>query len=55
MAWFEQYDRQVMEYQRCIRLGQAYDRDIDKLDQEAMEKQQRIRVLRERSGRNADQ
>ncbi len=38
MAWFEQYDRQVMEYQRCIRLGQAYDRDIDKLDQEAMEK-----------------
>ena len=55
MAWFEQYDRQVMEYQRCIRLGQAYDRDIDKLDQEAKEKQQRIRVLRERSGRNADQ
>ena len=55
MAWFEQYDRQVMEYQRCSRLGQAYDRDIDKLDQEAMEKQQRIRALRERSGRNADQ
>lgn len=54
LDWFDQYDRQVMEYQRCSRLGQAYDRDINQLDQEAIEKQQRVRVLRERSGINVD-
>ncbi|WP_419023934.1 hypothetical protein [Emergencia sp.] len=55
LTWFSWYDRQVMEYQRCSRLGQAYDREINKLDQEAIEKQLRIRALRERSGIDADQ
>lgn len=54
LDWFNRYDRQVMEYQRCSRLGQAYNGDISELDQQAIEKQQRIRALRERSGIDAD-
>ena len=28
IQWFEEYDNQVKQYQRCQRLGIEYDRDI---------------------------
>lgn len=46
LSWFEDYDRQIMQYQRCGRLGQAYDKSIAELDAQAEEKQQRIREIR---------
>lgn len=45
-AWFEEYDNQVKQYQRCVRLGMLYDRDIMALDNEARVKQLRIAEIR---------
>jgi hypothetical protein len=46
MAWFDEYDNQVKQYQRCVRLGILYDRDIDALDNQAHENQLRIAEIR---------
>lgn len=46
ILWFEYYDNQIKQYQRCMRLGIEFDKDVIKLDQEAIEKQNRIKELR---------
>lgn len=46
IAWFDEYDNQVKQYERCIRLGVEFDKDIQKLDNEATQKQLRIREIR---------
>ena len=46
-AWFDMYDKQVAQYQRCLRTGKQYDKDIAVLDAEAQQKQLRIRELRQ--------
>lgn len=43
--WFSWYDNQCMQYQRSLRLGEAFDQDIAALDQEAKQKQARAREL----------
>lgn len=50
LQWFEEYDNQVKQYQRCERLGIEFDRDIEKLDNQATEKQLRLREIREELG-----
>ena len=44
--WFEEYDNQVKQYQRCIRLGIEYDKDIVELDNQAKINQERIKEIR---------
>lgn len=44
--WFAEYDLQVAQYNRCVRLGMPFDKDIQALDEEATAKQLRIRELR---------
>lgn len=43
--WFKWYDEQVMQYYRCLRTGEEYDKDIAALDTEAAAKQERIRAI----------
>lgn len=45
--WFIDYDIQIAQYNRCQRLGFIFDGDIEKLDNEAQQKQLRIREIRE--------
>lgn len=45
-AWFGWYDKQVMQFNRCVRLGMEFDRDMSALDLLAVENQERIRALR---------
>lgn len=45
-AWFLWYDNQCMQYQRSVRLGEAFDQDIALLDHEAKTKQTRAREIR---------
>lgn len=44
--WFEEYDNQVKQYQRCQRLGIEYDRDIVELDNQAKVNAERITEIR---------
>ena len=44
--WFNNYDNQVKQYERCVRLDIEYDKDIVALDNEATQKQLRIREIR---------
>jgi hypothetical protein len=47
--WFEMYDRQVQEYNRCVRLGLAYDAkygSIEELDAKAVANAKRISEIR---------
>lgn len=47
--WFELYDRQVNEYNRCVRLGIPYNckhGTIDELDEQAYSNSKRLRELR---------
>lgn len=44
--WFKEYDNQVKQYQRCIRLGIEYDKDIVELDNQAKINQERIREIK---------
>lgn len=44
--WFEEYDNQVKQYQRCVRLGIEYDKDIVELDNQAKINQERIREIK---------
>lgn len=43
--WFFEYDNQVKQYERCSRLGIAFDKDINILDNEAIQKQLRIKEI----------
>lgn len=43
--WFTYYDNQVAQYNRCQRLGVEFDNDINELDNEATQKQLRIREI----------
>ena len=45
-AWFEEYDNQVKQYNRCQRLGIAYDKDIKQLDNQAKVNADRITEIR---------
>ena len=44
--WFEEYDNQVKQYNRCQRLGIAYDKDIQRLDNQAKVNADRITEIR---------
>ena len=43
--WFSEYDNQICQYQRAMRLRMTFDKDIEELDCEAEKKQMRIREL----------
>lgn len=45
LDWFEEYDKQVMQYQRCVRLGVEFDKDIVELDNQASINQARLREI----------
>lgn len=45
-AWFEEYDNQVKQYNRCQRMGIAYDKDIKQLDNQARANANRITEIR---------
>lgn len=44
--WFVWYDIQVMQYQRCIRLSQDFDKDINLLDMQAHANAAELKQLR---------
>lgn len=44
--WFEEYDKQVIQYQRSVRLGVEFDKDIAELDRLAVDNAKRIKELR---------
>lgn len=46
MIWFNEYDNQVKQYSRCQRMGIAYDKDIEELDNQAKINAERITELR---------
>lgn len=46
IAWFEGYDNQVKQYERCLRLGIEFDKNIEELDAQATVNQKRIAELR---------
>lgn len=45
-SWFEEYDNQVKQYNRCQRMGIAYDKDIEELDNQAKVNAERITEIR---------
>lgn len=45
-SWFNEYDNQVKQYERCQRLGVEFDKNIEELDTQAMINQKRIAELR---------
>lgn len=45
-TWFNWYDNQVAQYNRCQRLGIEFDKDINELDNQAKVNQERIAELR---------
>ena len=53
-GWLIEYDKQVAQYNRCQRLGEEkckelgveFDKDINELDNEATQKQLRIREIK---------
>lgn len=46
LNWFEKYDNQVKQYERCKRLGTEFDKDINELDAQATINQKRIAEIR---------
>lgn len=44
--WFNWYDNQVSQYNRCQRRGIEFDKDINELDQQAKITQERIAEIR---------
>ena len=46
LSWFEWYDQQCIQYQRSVRLGLEFDKDIEALDNEAVSKAERISQIR---------
>ena len=47
LKWFEEYDNQVKQYQRCVRLGIEFDKDIVELDNQAKAYQEELRQLKQ--------
>lgn len=45
--WFAEYDKQTIQYQRSLRLGVEFDKDIAELDNQAVENAKRIKELRQ--------
>lgn len=45
-TWFAEYDNQVKQYQRCVRLGLEFDKDIVELDNQAKVYQEELRELK---------
>lgn len=45
--WFEEYDNQVKQYERCRRLGIEFDKDIVELDNQAKAYQEELRQLKQ--------
>lgn len=45
-VWFDEYDNQVKQYERCQRLGVEFDKNIEELDAQATINQQRIAEIR---------
>ena len=45
LKWIEYYDKQVMQYNRCQRLGIEFDKDISELDNQANINQARLREI----------
>lgn len=45
-TWFDEYDNQVKQYNRCQRLGITYDKDIKELDNQAKTNAERITEIR---------
>lgn len=50
--WFQEYDNQVKQYERCKRLGIEFDKDIVELDNQAKVYQEELRSLKEVSNGN---
>lgn len=44
--WFNYYDTQIVQYNRCTRLDEVFDGDIAALDAQAAKNQTRIREIR---------
>ena len=44
--WFNEYDNQVKQYERCLRLGVEFDKNIEELDAQATINQKRISEIR---------
>lgn len=44
--WFDEYDNQVKQYERCQRLGVEFDKNIEELDAQAIVNQKRIAEIR---------
>ena len=45
--WFEEYDNQVKQYERCKRLGIEFDKDMVELDNQANAYQEELRQLKQ--------
>lgn len=45
--WFNEYDNQIKQYERCQRLGIEFDKNIEKLDNQATINQKRIAEIRQ--------
>lgn len=46
LKWFEEYDNQVKQYERCTRLNIEYDKDINAFDIQAEKNAKRITEIR---------
>lgn len=46
LDWFNEYDNQIMQFHRALRLGTAFDKDINVLDSQAIINQNRIKEIR---------
>lgn len=45
-SWFEEYDNQVKQYERCKRLNIEFDKNINELDNQAKINQERIAEIK---------
>lgn len=43
--WFIEYDNQVKQYERCLRMGIEFDKDIQELDKQAQENATKLKTL----------
>ncbi len=46
LDWFNEYDNQIMQFHRALRLGIPFDKDINVLDNQAIINQNRIKEIR---------
>ena len=46
LLWFESYDNQVKQFERCVRLNIEFDKDIVSLDKQAKNNANRITEIR---------